>query len=31
MQAQDCSHLPTDAIYLPQLTCPCIIQAWDSH
>jgi hypothetical protein len=31
MQAQDCSHLLTEDIHLPQLTCPCIIQARDSH
>ena len=31
MQAQDCSHLLTEDIYLPRLTCPCIIQARDSH
>jgi hypothetical protein len=31
MQAQDCSLLPTEATYLPRLTCPCGTQAWDSH
>ena len=31
MQAQDCSLLPTEATYLPRLTCPCGTQARDSH
>jgi hypothetical protein len=31
MQAQDCSLLPTEATYLPRLTCPCTTQARDSH